>query len=176
VGPNLGGKQCNPELVDELNVEDRVRNWTREELEKVLPNYGMAAVQKEGKCLVETTRPIAGLSQQSITFSQEEDFTSDSEGYDGIDTEWQKRFQEDQGRLSRSTPSTTNARPYQILSPIFKQLVAAVEKDTTNLKECEDQLLNLVASVEGKVAELAKEEEGVLALPTSKRRRVNQRR
>jgi hypothetical protein len=54
--------------------------------------------------------------------------------------------------------------------------VAAVEKDTTNLKECEDQLLNLVASVEGKVAELAKEEEGVLALPTSKRRRVNQRR
>jgi hypothetical protein len=176
VGPNLGGKQCNPELVDELNVEDRVRNWTREELEKVLPNYGMAAVQKEGKCLVETTRPIAGLSQQSITFSQEEDFTSDSEGYDGIDTEWQKRFQEDQGRLSRSTPSTTNARPYQILSPIFKQLVAAVEKDTTNLKECEDKLLNLVASVEGKVAELAKEEEGVLALPTSKRRRVNQRR
>jgi hypothetical protein len=54
--------------------------------------------------------------------------------------------------------------------------VAAVKKDHTNLKECEDELLNLVASVEGKVAKWAKEEEGVLALPTSRRRHVNHRR
>jgi hypothetical protein len=66
--------------------------------------------------------------------------------------------------------------PYHILSPIFKQLVAAVEKDHTNLRECEDELLNLVASVEAKVAQIAGEEAGVLALPTSKRKRVNQRR
>jgi hypothetical protein len=42
--------------------------------------------------------------------------------------------------------------------------VAAVKKDHNNLKDCEDELLNLVASVEGKVVKLAKEEEGVLAL------------
>jgi hypothetical protein len=37
-------------------------------------------------------------------------------------------------------------------------------------------LLNLVATVEGNVAKLAVEEEGQLALPNSKRKRVNQKR
>jgi hypothetical protein len=172
VAPNLVINQSNQKVFDELNLEDRVMNWTREELETVLPNYGKTACQGEGHVLVETSRPIPGLSQQSITFIQDDDSVEDEGGA----TAWTNRFDEDECRLSRSNPSFKNVRPYIVLNPIFKQLVAAVEKDHTNLKECEDELLNLVASVEGKVANLAKEEEGVLALPTSKRRRVNQKR
>ncbi len=57
-----------------------------------------------------------------------------------------------------------------MLSPIFKQLLAAVDKDSTNLKDCEAQLLKLVASVEEKVGNDGVEEEGVLGMPTSKRK------
>ena len=172
VAPNLVINQSNQKVFDELNLEDRVMNWTREELETVLPNYGKTACQGEGHVLVETSRPIPGLSQQSITFIQDDDSVEDEGGA----TAWTNRFDEDECRLSRSNPSFKNVRPDIVLNPIFKQLVVAVYKDHTNLKECEDELLNLVASVEGKVANLAKEEEGVLALPTSKRRRVNQKR
>jgi hypothetical protein len=141
-------------------------NWTREELEKNLPNCGKAAIQNKGQCQVETSRPIQDLSQQSITFTQDKDLLSDLEEDDdeGNGTAWSKRFDEDQCQLSGSPPSLKNARPYNIISSNFKQLVAAVKKDHNNLKDCEDELLNLVASVEGKVAKLAKEEEGVLAL------------
>jgi hypothetical protein len=51
--------------------------------------------------------------------------------------------------------------------------MSAIEKDNTNLKDWAEQLLEFVASVEGKVSKLSEEEEGVLALPTSKRKHVN---
>jgi hypothetical protein len=59
--------------------------------------------------------------------------------------------------------SLKSERPYSMLSPIFKQLLAAVEKDDTNLSDCAAQLQNLVASVEEKVGKLGDEEYGVLA-------------
>jgi hypothetical protein len=62
-----------------------------------------------------------------------------------------------------------------VLSPISKQWVAAVKKDNCNLKECAAKLLNLIASIEGMVAKVWVEEEGMLALPTSKRKRLNKR-
>jgi type IV secretory pathway VirB2 component (pilin) len=46
--------------------------------------------------------------------------------------------------------------------------VAAVKKDSGNLKETEAPLLNLVATLEGNVTKLSVEEEGQLALPNSK--------
>jgi hypothetical protein len=64
----------------------------------------------------------------------------------------------------------TSEIPYNIISPIFKQFVAAIKKDNTNLKECAVQLLKLVASVKRKVGKNREEEDGVLALPTFKRK------
>jgi hypothetical protein len=53
--------------------------------------------------------------------------------------------------------------------------VAAVKKDNRNLKECAAELLNLVATIEAKVAKLLIKEEGMLALPTLKRKCSNKR-
>ena len=61
-------------------------------------------------------------------------------------------------------------RTHSVLSPIFKQLLAAIEKDGMNLKECALQLQQLAASFEQKVGKLQEEEVGVLAMPTSKRK------
>jgi hypothetical protein len=58
-----------------------------------------------------------------------------------------------------------------VLSPIFKQLVAAVEKNEANLEDCAEELQKLVSSVEHKVGKLHEEEDGVLAMPMSKRKR-----
>jgi hypothetical protein len=96
VDPNLVGNQSNQKVFDELNLEDWVMNWTREELKKVLPKYRKPAVQKEDHLLVETSQPIPGLSQQSITFTQDKDFTSDSDEAEGSARAWTKRFDEDQ--------------------------------------------------------------------------------
>jgi hypothetical protein len=49
-------------------------------------------------------------------------------------------------------------------------LVAAVEKNEANLEECADKLQKLVSSVKHKVGKLHEEEDGVLAMPTSKRK------
>ena len=127
---------------------------------------------------VETSHPLPGLSQQSFTFSQPEDCSSDSDHDMGTDVvaAWKERFDEDHSQLKRSSSvCVNNDNPYSILSPIFKMLVAAIEKDSGNLKETEALLLNLVATVEGNVVKLAIEEEGQQALPNSKRKRVNQR-
>jgi hypothetical protein len=172
----VGPQPIDLEVFDDLQPEDRVINWSRYELETVMPNCVNGPLPNKEQPLVLTTRPIPGLSQQSITFTQDKDSSYDSDQDDAIATAWATRFDDDDDRLPGRTRSLKNARPYHILSPLFKQLVAAVEKDPSNLKECENQLLNLVASVEGKVAKLTREEAGVLALPTSKRKRVNQRR
>ena len=177
-GPRLdipGGEQ---NLFQKEAIEDRVTNWTRDELQKVLPVAKKPIVKQTGTCIVETTRPIPGLSQQSFKYTQDEDSLSDSDNDDTNHTAWwSSRMAEDRDRLSRSTAQTSAecGKPYSVLSPIFKQLVAAVEKDNGNLKECAAKLLNLVASIEGKVAEILVEEEGMLALPTSKRKRSNKR-
>jgi hypothetical protein len=161
---------------EDLDIEDRVTNWSREELEKVLPKAWKQTIEGNGHCQVNTSRPVPGLSQQSFTFSQGKDCSSESEDDDGVSfPPWKERFEKDHCQLRRSSPCTNNDNPHSVLSPIFKMLVAAVEKDKGNLKDTEAQLLDLVACVEGKVNKLAVEEEGVLALPNSKRKRVNQR-
>ncbi len=163
-----------PCVFDESEVEDRVLNWSREEIRKVLPAGRKNISEGDGDGRVETSRPLPGLSQQSITFLQAEDYLSDSD-QDDI-AAWQQRFDEDHSRLKRSSSAReNNDNPYSVLNPIFKMLVAAVEKDSGNLKETEARLLSLVATVEGNVARLAVEEEGQLALPNSKRKRVNNR-
>jgi hypothetical protein len=178
--------QCGPSIIEtssnhlsdfeDLEIEDRVMNWSREELEKVLPKAWKQTIEGNGHCEVNTSRPVPGLSQQSFTFSQGQDCSSDSDDNDGVSfPPWKERFEKDHCQLRRSSPCTNNDNPHSVLSPIFKMLVAAVEKDKGNLKDTEAQLLDLVACVEGKVNKLAVEEEGVLALPNSKRIRVNQR-
>jgi hypothetical protein len=134
VCPSFVGTNSNPDDFDEAKPEDRVMNWSRAELEKVMPNFGKTLAQNEGQILVESSRPIPGLSQKSITFTQDEDCSSDSDADDeGSITAWTTRFDDDACRLKRSPASSKNARPYSVLSPIFKQLVAAVEKDHANL-------------------------------------------
>jgi hypothetical protein len=154
-------------------VRDRVTNWTRKELERILPSHGKTQVREEGGCQVEISRPIPGLSQHSVTFTQDKESSSDSEGggEDIGEEEWSTRFDDDHRRLKkRSSRSSRSKTTYSVLSPIFKQLLAAVDKDSTNLKDCEAQLLKLVASVEEKVGNDGVEEEGVLGMPTSKRK------
>jgi hypothetical protein len=167
-------------VFEDSEVEDRVLNWSREEIRKILPNGSKKISEGEGDGRVETSRPLPGLSQQSFTFSQPEEYSSDSDDHDEVTdvvAAWKERFDEDHSRLKRSSSArVNNDNPYSVLSPIFKMLVAAVEKDSGNLKETEALLLNLVATVEGKVAKLEVEEEGQLALPNSKRKRVNNRR
>jgi hypothetical protein len=108
-----------------------------------------------------------------VTFTQDKESSSDSEGggEDIGEEEWSTRFDDDHRRLKkRSSRSSRSKTTYSVLSPIFKQLLAAVDKDSTNLKDCEAQLLKLVASVEEKVGNDGVEEEGVLGMPTSKRK------
>ena len=61
-------------------VRDRVTNWTRKELERILPSHGKTQVREEGGCQVEISRPIPGLSQHSVTFTQDKESSLDSEG------------------------------------------------------------------------------------------------
>jgi hypothetical protein len=172
VGPRLDLPVDDPSLFQNVEIQDRVMNWTREELQKILPVEPTTTLTEQiGTCRVVNTRPIPGLSQQSYTYTQDEDSSSDSDYDDINNTAWSKRLAEDSDTLSRSSQTSKCEKPYSVLSPIFKQLVAAVEKDNCNLKECAAKLLNLVASIEGKVAKLSVEEEGMLALPTSKRKR-----
>jgi hypothetical protein len=180
--PPIGGpfRQVEPSTIDpsvfeESEVEDRVLNWSSEEIQKVLPNGRKKILVGEGYGQVETSRRLPGLSQQSITFLQAEDYSSDSDQNDIAS--WKEGFDEDHSQLKRiSTARVNNDNPYSVLSSIFKMLVAAVEKDNGNLKETEALLLNLVATVEGNVAKVAVKEEGQLALPNSKRKSVNNRR
>jgi hypothetical protein len=177
VGPRLDLPVDDSIRFQKGDIVDRVMNWTREELQKVLPiETTTTTVEQFGACRVETTKPIPGLSQQTVTYTQDEEFSSDSNDEDNNSTSWTNRWDEDTERLSRSTPKLSEPEnPYHVLSPIFKQLVAAVEKDNCNLKECATKLLDLVACIEGKVGELSVEEEGRLALPTSKRKRFHKR-
>jgi hypothetical protein len=175
VGPqiDLPVDDTNPNLFQNQVIEDWVTNWTREELEQVLPIATKTTIVKQsGTCRMETTRPIPGLSQQIFTYTQDEDSSLDSDSDDNTNhIAWFSRLVENSERLSRSTKTSERDKPYTVLSPIFKQLVVAVEKDNGNLKECAAELvLNLVATIEGKVAKLLVKEEGMLALPTSKRK------
>jgi hypothetical protein len=184
--PPIGGpillvepSRIDPSVFEDLEVKDRVLNWSREEIRKVLPNDINKISEVDGDGQVKTSRPLPGLSQQSFTFSQAEDYSLDSDNDEVTDvtSTWKEKFDDDHSQLRLSSSARVNKdNPYSVLNPIFKMLVAAVEKDSDNLKKTEALLLNLVATVEGNVAKLAVEEEGHLALPTSKRKRVNQKR
>jgi hypothetical protein len=177
IGPTLElNVHDNQQIFAPKPVKDRVTNWTRQELDRILPNHGKSLVTEEGGCHVEISRPIPGLSQQSVTFTQDMISSSESDGGEEDNVEedsspeaWSIRFEDDHNRLKRSSKSSRSKKTYSVLSPIFKQLLAAVEKDSTNLRDCEAQLLQLVASVEGKLCNNGVEEEGVLGMPTSKR-------
>jgi hypothetical protein len=64
-------------MFEQKALEDRVTNWTIEDLKKILSNCWKKTVRQEGTCQVETSRPLPGLSQQSFTFNQDDDFSSE---------------------------------------------------------------------------------------------------
>jgi hypothetical protein len=89
VGPwiDLPVDDLNPNLFQNQVIEDRLTNWTREELEQVLPLATKTTIVKQsGTCWIETTRPIPGLSQQSFTYTQDGDSSLDSNSNHDDDT------------------------------------------------------------------------------------------
>jgi hypothetical protein len=147
----------NENVLVQKPVKDPVSNWMSEELERILPNHRKTQVREEGGCQVEISRPIVpGLCQQSVTFMQDKDSSLDL--YKGGDNGEEESptapcTTDDHCSLKWLSRSLRGEKTYSVLSPIFKQFLAAVKKDSTNLKDCEAQLLKLVASVEGKLCQ-----------------------